>query len=72
MWTKNTNGTYVEEVSNLGCLPGGQPGVKCPVCARCVLASSHVGTDYADVNREDVAGWRYTHPCGAKLLIIND
>jgi hypothetical protein len=57
-------GTHVMEVSDH---QGGN--LNCPKCNLAVRNSHMTKTD---MNGDEVVGWRYAHPCGAKLLIIND
>lgn len=71
LWIQSSDGTYVAEVSELGCWPGARHlgGVRCPVCEKWVLPTNWVKTDY---NADDVAGRHYACECGVKMLIIND
>ena len=67
-WTQDkATDTWVVEMSSMGT----QANPKCPNCKKPVLTSHRVKTE-KDANDEDITGWRYEHPCGAKLLIIND
>lgn len=55
--------TYSADKSDL-------PEVKpCPCCKETIYQSHLTGTDKV---ADETMGWRFKHPCGAKLLVIND
>lgn len=68
LWTRCKDGAYVAEAS---CLDYSRTPKDYPLCPQCNLPLLGA-PETVDLNGDDVAGWRYTHPCGAKLLVIND
>jgi hypothetical protein len=44
--------------------------INCPKCKGLLLQSHEVEVECD--NENEIAGWLYVHPCGAKLLVIND
>jgi ribosomal protein S27AE len=63
MWTKgNKEDHYSINDSEL----------KRKVCPKCNNTITEKHLTKIDSDSEDVFGWHYDHPCGAKLLIIND
>jgi len=67
MWTKSEDGTLVTESSTL--TAERKVDTDCPVCGQ-LIRRTHI-TEERD-NEGEITGWRINHPCGTKLLIIND
>lgn len=61
-WHLNHENDYTIESSMM------QNG-NCPKCNQ-PITKAHITR--VDTDGEDVYGWRYYHPCGANLLVIND
>lgn len=66
LWLKTTNDKWVAEISSIG--SGEEP--KCPNCNKPITLKQRVKIDKDEEG--DIQGWHYNHPCGAKLLIVND
>jgi len=64
MWHQDDKDSYTIESSMM------QNG-NCPKC-NLPITKTHLTKTDTDAAGEDVYGWRYYHPCGASLLIIND
>ena len=62
-WTQSKDGTFVAELSSLGHY------ISCPQCQKTLKKEDKSGEDVRD---GEVMGIRYNHPCGAKILLIND
>lgn len=66
VWTFSSDSKiYVAEASQL---PSGDP-IKCPKCRRVISIRHKTGDDYSG---DDLAGTHFLHPCGTRILIIND
>lgn len=63
-WEIINDGSYSIDSSSM------QDG-NCPKCNRPITKSHLTKTD-KDSSGEDVYGWHYYHPCGAKLLVTNE
>lgn len=69
VWSRGESGIWAAEISTLQ----GNNVRSCPQCGKIIVS---LGTaERGPCSREEigeVVGWRQTHFCGAKLLIIND
>jgi hypothetical protein len=65
LWTHDGKGSWVVEASDLPATSR----TNCPACKTEIL---HDHLKSIDSLRGDILGWRYLHPCGARLFVVND
>jgi hypothetical protein len=72
LWTKNANGSYSALARDMRREYPDRAPVPCPNCGERVW-SYHLGkTDTVPGSRDRlVLKWHFSHPCGARLTVIN-